>query len=342
MMRSFANYFVSSFKFQVQSFCYFVTMIAIPHKAKQFLLVLVKLLIVSGALYYIVNQLQGEKAINWRLISDYLSIKSLFFLLLFSVLNWIFEILKWQHLVSSFTKISFLEAAKQSLGSLTASIFTPNRIGEYGAKALFFDKKKVKKIIFLNFIGNSSQMMVTTFFGILGFAISSIVASETMVWNHFKFSMLHLLFLALFLLVVFLVFRFRKVMIYGLSIQKIIEAFRKLSIGFHVTTLQFSIIRYLIFAHQFYFLLLIFDCEISYSLALATVFMMYFLASIIPSIHLMDVAIKGSVALFLFGKLGIPEWKIITITSVMWLFNLVIPVVIGSFFVMKYQFIPKE
>ncbi len=342
MMRSFANYFVSSFKFQVQSFRYFVTMIAISHKAKQFLLVLVKLLIVSGALYYIVNQLQGEKAIAWRLISDYFSIKSLFFLLLFSVLNWVFEILKWQHLVSSFTKISFLEAAKQSLGSLTASIFTPNRIGEYGAKALYFDKKKIKKIIFLNFIGNSSQMMVTTFFGVLGFIISSVAVSETMLWLNFKFSLLHLLFLVLFLFVVFLIFKFRKVSIYGLSLQKIIEAIKKLSIGFHVTTLQLSIIRYLIFAHQFYFLLLIFGSEISYSLALATVFMMYFLASIIPSIHLMDVAIKGSIALFLFGKLGIPEWKMITITSVMWLFNLVIPVVIGSFFVMKYQPNAKE
>jgi uncharacterized membrane protein YbhN (UPF0104 family) len=342
MMRSFANYFVSSFKFQVQSFRYFVTMIAISHKAKQFLLVLVKLLIVSGALYYIVNQLQGEKAIAWRLISDYFSIKSLFFLLLFSVLNWVFEILKWQHLVSSFTKISFLEAAKQSLGSLTASIFTPNRIGEYGAKALYFDKKKIKKIIFLNFIGNSSQMMVTTFFGVLGFIISSVAVSETMLWLNFKFSLLHLLFLVLFLFVVFLIFKFRKVSIYGLSLQKIIEAIKKLSIGFHVTTLQLSIIRYLIFAHQFYFLLLIFGSEISYSLVLATVFMMYFLASIIPSIHLMDVAIKGSIALFLFGKLGIPEWKMITITSVMWLFNLVIPVVIGSFFVMKYQPNAKE
>jgi len=341
-MRSFANYFVSSFKFQVQSFRYFVTMIAISHKAKQFLLVLVKLLIVSGALYYIVNQLQGEKAIAWRLISDYFSIKSLFFLLLFSVLNWVFEILKWQHLVSSFTKISFLEAAKQSLGSLTASIFTPNRIGEYGAKALYFDKKKIKKIIFLNFIGNSSQMMVTTFFGVLGFIISSVAVSETMLWLNFKFSLLHLLFLVLFLFVVFLIFKFRKVSIYGLSLQKIIEAIKKLSIGFHVTTLQLSIIRYLIFAHQFYFLLLIFGSEISYSLVLATVFMMYFLASIIPSIHLMDVAIKGSIALFLFGKLGIPEWKMITITSVMWLFNLVIPVVIGSFFVMKYQPNAKE
>ena len=317
-------------------------MIAISHKAKQFLLVLVKLLIVSGALYYIVNQLQGEKAIAWRLISDYFSIKSLFFLLLFSVLNWVFEILKWQHLVSSFTKISFLEAAKQSLGSLTASIFTPNRIGEYGAKALYFDKKKIKKIIFLNFIGNSLQMMVTTFFGVLGFIISSVAVSETMLWLNFKFSLLHLLFLVLFLFVVFLIFKFRKVSIYDLSLQKIIEAIKKLSIGFHVTTLQLSIIRYLIFAHQFYFLLLIFGSEISYSLALATVFMMYFLASIIPSIHLMDVAIKGSIALFLFGKLGIPEWKMITITSVMWLFNLVIPVVIGSFFVMKYQPNAKE
>ena len=342
MMRSFANYFVSSFKFQVQSFCYFVTMIAISHKAKQFLLVLVKLLIVTSALYYIVNQLQGEKAIDWRLISNFFSIKSLFFLLVLSVLNWVFEILKWQHLVSSFTKISFLESLKQSLGSLTASIFTPNRIGEYGAKALYFDKKKVKKIIFLNFIGNSSQMLVTTFFGILGFIISGVVVSETMLWLNFKFSLLHLLFLVLFLFVVFLIFKFRKVSIYGLSLQKIIEAIKKLSIGFHVTTLQLSIIRYLIFAHQFYFLLLIFGSEISYSLALATVFMMYFLASIIPSIHLMDVAIKGSIALFLFGKLGIPEWKMITITSVMWLFNLVIPVVIGSFFVMKYQPNAKE
>ena len=342
MMRSFANYFVSSFKFQVQSFCYFVTMIAISHKAKQFLLVLVKLLIVSGALYYIVNQLQGEKAIAWRLISDYFSIKSLFFLLVLSILNWGFEILKWQHLVSSFTKISFLEAVKQSLGSLTASIFTPNRIGEYGAKALYFDKKKVKKIIFLNFIGNSSQMLVTTFFGVLGFIISRIAVSETMLWVNLKFSLLHLLPLALFLFVVYLIFRFRNVTIYGLSLQKISDAFRKLSIGFHVTTLQLSILRYLIFAHQFYFLLLIFGVEISYSLALATIFLMYFLASIIPSIHLMDVAIKGSVALFLFGKLEVLEWKIITITSVMWFFNLVIPVVIGSFFVMKYQPNAKE
>ena len=63
----------------------------------------------------------------------------------------------------------------------------------------------------------------------------------------------------------------------------------------------------------------------------------FFLASVIPSIHLMDVVIKGSVALFLFGKLGVNEWVIASITIIMWFFNLVIPVLLGSFFVLKFK-----
>jgi hypothetical protein len=64
---------------------------------------------------------------------------------------------------------------------------------------------------------------------------------------------------------------------------------------------------------------------------------MYFLASIIPSIHLMDLAIKGSVAVVLFGKLGVNQWTIVSITTLMWLLNLVIPVLIGSLFVLKFK-----
>ena len=124
--------------------------------------------------------------------------------------------------------------------------------------------------------------------------------------------------------------------------EKIIVKMQLFPARKHFVNVQYSLLRYIIFSHQFYFLLLIFQIDIPYSDAILTIFTMYFLASVIPSIHLMDVVIKGSVALFLFGKLGIPEWKMITITSVMWLFNLVIPVVIGSFFVMKYQPNAKE
>ena len=77
--------------------------------------------------------------------------------------------------------------------------------------------------------------------------------------------------------------------------------------------------------------------EIPYPDAMLTIFTMYFLASIIPSIHLMDVVIKGSVAVFLFKNLGVDEWLILTVTMIMWVLNLVIPVIIGSFFVLKYN-----
>lgn len=174
-------------------------MISIPHKAKQFLLVIIKLLIVSTALSYIYNQLQNKK-VDWNSISTYLSFQSILILILFSATNWILEIFKWQNLVSFFKKISFLESTKQSLGSLTASIFTPNRIGEYGAKMLYYPKENAKKIVFLNFISNSSQMAVTCFFGILGLIINSSKFDSLSLWISFK---MKLLFLILIIVVVF-------------------------------------------------------------------------------------------------------------------------------------------
>jgi hypothetical protein len=79
------------------------------------------------------------------------SIGGILFILSFSFLNRFFEILKWQNLVSHLRKISLSEATAQVLGALTAGIFTPNGLGEYAGKALFFEKSETKKIIFLEF-----------------------------------------------------------------------------------------------------------------------------------------------------------------------------------------------
>ncbi|WP_264560248.1 flippase-like domain-containing protein [Flavobacterium sp. N2270] len=283
-------------------------------------------MIVSIALFYIYQQLQGDKKINWNVISSYLSLQSIGILLLFSTINWTLEIFKWKHLVSSFKEITFLESANQSLGSLTASIFTPNRIGEYGAKVLYFTKENSKQIVLLNFIGNSSQMLVTTFFGVIGILIIDL---NFQVSNWVIFGVLIGSTLLLFL--------FKNVEIYGFSIQKLIQKITSFPLVFHRKNLLLSVLRYLVFSTQFYFLLLIFDISIPFEIAFGTIFSMYLLASIIPSIHLMDVAIKGSVAVYLFGLIGVESWKIIAITSLMWIFNLVLPVIIGSYFVLQFK-----
>jgi hypothetical protein len=301
-------------------------MLAIQHKAKQFLVLTVKLLIVSAALYYCFIHFQSNSDLVWESTTSFLTVKTIVILLCFSALNWTLEILKWQNLVSYFKTLTFYESAQQSLGSLTASIFTPNRIGEYGAKMLYFPRQNAKVIVLLNFISNTTQMTVTGLFGIIG------LLNITVIFN----SEIYLSLFIAFAIIVLLIF-LKNIELFGFSIQRLLLKIKQIPQTILKTNGIYSVLRYLIFSHQFYFLLLVFDCNLEYSTALFYIFSMYLLASIIPSIHFMDVAIKGSVALFLFSKLGIEDWKIVTITTLMWLFNLVIPVSIGSYFVLRFK-----
>jgi hypothetical protein len=80
-------------------------MISIPHKTKQSLL-LIKLLIVGAAFYFIYNQLANSDALDWEkfiILFNKISRLPDLFILLLSVLNH-FLILKWQNLVSFYIK----------------------------------------------------------------------------------------------------------------------------------------------------------------------------------------------------------------------------------------------
>ena len=116
----------------------------ISHKYKRFLLLLLKLVVVIGAFYFMYQKLASNQLLALNELQQQLSIlfsKSIWVLiavLLFTDANWLLEIYKWKLLASTEKRITFFEAYQQSLASLTASIITPNRIGEYGVKALFF------------------------------------------------------------------------------------------------------------------------------------------------------------------------------------------------------------
>lgn len=143
-------------------------MITISSKAKHFLTLLAKILVVGGAFYFIYSQLADNDQLDWQRFSEKFeknkSVGGILFILLLTFLNRFLEILKWQNLVGSFTNISVATASKQVLAALTAGIFTPNGIGEYGAKALYFDKSEAKRIVFLNLICNGVQMVLSIVF----------------------------------------------------------------------------------------------------------------------------------------------------------------------------------
>ena len=312
----------------------------LPYKTKQFFIVVIKLSIIIGASYYIYNRLLKNESLDFNEFSRFLSknesfsVKNIIFLLVLSTFNWFFEILKWQKLVSSIKKISFKDAMQQSLGGLTASLITPNRIGDYGAKAIYFDKPLRKRIVLLNLLGNMSQMAVTTIIGCVGLIVFQ--SRYNIEVDSYKLSRF---FIIIIVMIVFATLGLKqsRFKIKGFSIDRVLQFIKKLSTKIHIQNFGLSLIRYAIFSFQFYFLLSLFNTNLDYKTTMVAISSMYLLASIVPSLVIFDVVIKTSAAVFLFDYLGVDAFTILSITTLMWLLNFILPSLIGSYYVLTFN-----
>lgn len=313
-------------------------MISIPHKAKQFLVLLIKLLIVGGAFYFIYNQLANNDKLDWQkfitLFRKNQSVLGIGFILLLSVLNRYFEILKWQNLAKVIHEISLGEATKQVLAALTAGIFTPNGVGEYAGKALFYPKSEAKQVVFLNLICNGIQMILTVIFGLFG-----------LLYFNVKYEVITIQTVAIlfggFVLLFIVLFSLKKIKIKGYSIEKLLHKINGIPKAVHRKNILLGVLRYLVFSHQYYVLFLAFDVDLPYFTLIATIAVVYFLASSLPTFQFLDFAVKGSVAIYFFGILGVNEWIVVFISTLMWFLNVVLPVIIGAYYVLNFKSSPK-
>jgi len=314
-------------------------------KYKQAIIFLLKLAIVAGAFYFIFQQLATNQLLSLTQLKQQIAVLFsknswlLLLLLLFTDVNWILEIFKWKTLASHEKKITFFEGFEQCLASLTVSIITPNRIGEYGAKALYFEKKQRKKIMVLNMIGNLSQLTVTMVFGIFGiFFLSDYFEIGLFSFNMHKFLLTVSVLLLLFLIVK------NSGIIKNLKeyAHKVFNYSKELPLKILTKTFGYAVFRYLVFSHQFYFFLRLFKVDADYITLISLIFSTYLIASIIPSLAIFDWVIKGSVAVFIFGLIHINPLTIVSITTFMWLLNFAIPTLIGSIFVLNFKMVADK
>jgi hypothetical protein len=303
-------------------------MISISHKTKQFLVLLIKILIVVGAFYFIYNELANNDKLDWDkflvVFNKNQSVFGIIFIFYLSFQNRFLEILKWQNLVSTFKIISVGEATKQVLAALTAGIFTPNGVGEYAGKALYYEKSKASEIVFLNLVCNGIQLILSIVFGILG------------LW-FLGFGMQVLEILGLILILFIILLFLKKVKIKSYSINDFIVKINEIPKNIHRKNILMAIARYLTFSHQYYFLFLAFDVHLPYFSMMATISTVYFLASSLPNFQFLDFAVKGSIGIYFYNLLGINQWIVIFITTLMWFLNVVIPIAIGSFYVLNFK-----
>jgi len=298
----------------------------ISPKIKQFLLLLLKLIVVGLAFYFIQSQL-ADKEWDWNIIAEkWQQPNSIFYILgivILTFLNRFIEILKWKNLVQIIEPISIWESTKQVLIGITFGIVTPNGIGEYAGKAWFYPKKEAGKVVFLNAVCNGIQVIYAVAFGLIGTLYVNYL--HEFIPNIY----IHLFFGGL-LAVILIIFSIKNISIKGYSLQTIFTFLAEIPKETHRKNIILAFLRYTVLVHQYYLLYRFFDVEIAYGTLLAVVASIYLLASSLPNFQAIDFALKGSVALFLFGFFGVNEWVIALVATSIWLLNLVIPISIGS------------
>ena len=168
------------------------------------------------------------------------------------------------------------------------------------------------------------QVLVSLLFGIIGLFYL----------GYFKWD---LILIATLIGLLTLGFTLKKVDIKGYSIEKIVHKLNEIPRTIHQKNFYLAVCRYLVFSHQYYILFLAFDVQLPYFTLMAAIASVYFLASSLPTFQFLDFAVKGSVALYFFGILGVNEWIVVFISTIIWFLNLVLPAVIGSYFVLVFK-----
>lgn len=311
-------------------------MMHLSNKSKHYGLIALKVLILTATFWFIFDRLADTNNQTISAFTNQMKDADLLYILLFffmAILNWAMEIRKWLLLVQPLQQISFKSSMQQCLASLTASLWTPNRLGEYGVKPLFYRPEKRKKVMVLMFVSNTAQMFVTILFGIPGLIyFLNQYGVAVSLWKP----------IAIFILVLLLIvsgyyFRKTQLIVKGLSLQKIIKYVKNIPGAIKLQVFLLSALRYLVFASAFYLILLFLGVELDLFKAIPLITAMYLLASVLPTFIFLDVAIKGGVAIWIFSFAGVEELPVLGAATAMWVLNFVIPALIGTYYVAKFK-----
>ncbi len=246
-------------------------------------------------------------------LQSFLSIPTLITIVILTIVNWVFEILKWKVVINTFSKLSFTIASYQTLVAYTYGMMTPFNSGNYAKKIFFYPKEYRKRIVFLNLTKGMYQMLVTVIFGSWGVYLL-IDEINLQLLNKQQFVLI-----TTFIGLVFM-FVYRK---------KITNLIKSISLKIHGQLFIFSVVKFICFS--LVLLAMLYQKDLSVIKLYAGICAIYLLSSLLPILNILDFAIKGSVALWLLPPLGYSEQNLLIAYFILWICNHAAPAILGSF-----------
>lgn len=250
-----------------------------------------------------------------------------FILMLF---NWLIEAKKWQYLARKIIPdYTFKLSLQTVLCGISLGLFTPNRVGEYGARLFYVENEHKADLLILAFIDRLAQLWVTVLFGV------------TFLFVYVTDFLPQYLYYTLFLCIVLLVFHtalviFRNNIIHYLISRRVFKKYFSSNINLSAKdvlyVLGYAGLRYGIFVIQYLVWAYYTDNLYELKKGIVCINTMLFVKSVIPSAGLSELGIRESVLIYLHKSYGLSPVTAFHSALVIYSINLLIPAVIGLFY----------
>lgn len=281
-------------------------------------------MIFSLVLYIFYTQISS---ISYQKLSR-ITPNNLYYLLLVIVLmplNWGLDFLKWKLILKSNTKIESNVSFKSFLSGIAISAVTPNRIGNFLGRMIWFPNVQKTYLALSTLYSNLAQFIASLTLGCLGYAISKSLPKEIVL------SSTNLLFLTFTIIIIILLYLF-SFKIGSVLFKKYKNVFQNLRLHlkrYSFTFLAVSMLRFLIICLQYYFVLCIFQIE-EITTVFPLVMTLFLFTTVTPSLFMGKLVIRESLALFIFSVIYPNEIVILTSSLLLWFTNLGIPAFAGA------------
>ncbi len=312
----------------------------------KFLNAAVKILIVGLLLWTIYRQVFAKDNIEelWRAFLQNFNFPNLWWLIAIAMLvpvNWGIEAIKWKQLIKNFSRLNFWKTYKAILAGVTVSLFTPNRVGEYGGRILLVEPENNWKAVVATLVGSFSQLLTLLTMGLLGAIVFSKTFLDPEIYILGLVFFLGIAFVGLMLFCFFnidLVIPIAKRIPFPEKIKKylrhvaVLKNYSNKELG-HV--LLFSLMRYLTYSFQYFLALQFFDIEVGIIQGFAGIATIYLMQTSIPLPPLMGLLARGEIALFVWGFFSSNEVNILAASFSLFVINLALPALIGAIFILQ-------
>lgn len=305
------------------------------------------LLLLAFALYkqlFDNNQLSG---VNEKL-KDHIRENGSFLIVSVVVLmfcNWGLEALKWKYIINRITPIKFIRAFKAVWTGVTLGLFTPNRIGEYGGRILFIARKYRIQGVIASLIGSYAQILATLLTGVITLVL-------------FVYHKQHLEGPAFTLITVLSAISIVILILAYYNLDIVINLFKKIKrlrriLSYVVVldryhnrdyTLYFalSLLRYAVYTAQYLIFLKLFGVSLSIDNGIILVGVIFFAQTIFPTFAVAELLARGNIAVYFLKYYSENDFAAIAASTCMWILNLIIPAVLGYFFIARYNFFKNK